>query len=67
MIRVGVVGYGYWGRNIARDLSELGALAALVDPDPRAAEAGSAALSVRAASFEGVIGRWLPTATVVQN
>jgi predicted dehydrogenase len=55
MARIAHVGYGYWGRNLARNLAELGVLAALVDPDERAAEAGSKALSVRAARFEEVL------------
>ncbi len=32
--RIGVVGAGSWGRNIVRNLAELGALAAVVDPSP---------------------------------
>ena len=31
--RVGVVGLGYWGPNLARNFDELGALAALCDRD----------------------------------
>lgn len=55
MARIAHIGYGYWGRNVARNLSELGVLAAIVDRDPRAAEAGSVSLAVRAASFEDVL------------
>ena len=32
--KVAVIGCGYWGRNLARNFSELGVLAAVVDPDP---------------------------------
>lgn len=35
--RVAVVGVGYWGRNLARNFAELGALAAIVDPNEAAA------------------------------
>jgi UDP-2-acetamido-3-amino-2,3-dideoxy-glucuronate N-acetyltransferase len=39
--RVGVIGAGYWGRNVVRVLHELGALAVVCDPDGEAlAEAG---------------------------
>jgi predicted dehydrogenase len=49
------IGYGYWGRNIARNLSELGVLKAVVDPDGRAAQAAASALLVRAAAFDEVL------------
>lgn len=31
MAAIAHVGYGYWGRNLARNFAELGALAAIVD------------------------------------
>jgi predicted dehydrogenase len=31
--KVGIVGCGYWGRNLVRDFSELGSLAAICDSD----------------------------------
>ena len=31
--RVAVIGCGYWGKNLVRNFSELGALAAICDPD----------------------------------
>jgi predicted dehydrogenase len=37
--RVAVLGCGHWGSNIIRNLSQLEALAAVVDPSPRGAEA----------------------------
>jgi predicted dehydrogenase len=55
MAAIAHVGYGYWGRNLARNFSELGVLSAVVDFDPKAAEAGAKALSVRAASFDEVL------------
>jgi len=35
MIKTAVVGSGYWGKNLVRNLYELGSLAALCDKDPR--------------------------------
>jgi UDP-2-acetamido-3-amino-2,3-dideoxy-glucuronate N-acetyltransferase len=32
-VRVAVVGAGYWGKNLVRNFAELGALAAICDPD----------------------------------
>src|SRR5262245_15577671 len=55
MASIAHVGYGYWGRNLARNFAELGVLAAIVDFDRKAAEAGAAALSVPAATFEDVL------------
>lgn len=49
------VGYGYWGKNIARNLSELGHLKAVVDPNPAAAEKAAEALGVTAASLDEVL------------
>lgn len=50
--RVAVVGCGYWGRNLVRNFSEIGALAAVVDPDPLVAEAMVAKFGGVARSFE---------------
>lgn len=41
--RVALVGCGRWGRNILRDLRELGAAVTVVDPDPAARAAAVAA------------------------
>ncbi len=35
--RVAVIGCGYWGKNLVRNFAELGALAAICDPDREAA------------------------------
>jgi UDP-2-acetamido-3-amino-2,3-dideoxy-glucuronate N-acetyltransferase len=37
IVKVAVVGCGYWGKNLARNFAELGALEAVVDPDPSVA------------------------------
>ena len=44
MHTVALAGYGRWGRNLARNLDELGALRAVCDPDPDARAAAGAAL-----------------------
>jgi len=33
-VKLAVVGCGYWGKNLARNFAELGALSAIVDPNP---------------------------------
>lgn len=38
-VNVAVLGAGHWGRNLARNFAELGALAAICDPDPATAAA----------------------------
>jgi UDP-2-acetamido-3-amino-2,3-dideoxy-glucuronate N-acetyltransferase len=50
---VALLGYGHWGRNIARNFAALGVLRAISDPDPRALEAA-------AATYAGVrvTGEW---------
>lgn len=55
MASIAHIGYGYWGKNLARNFSELGVLRAVVDPNPTAAAGGAAALGTRAASFEDVL------------
>jgi len=34
-IKVGLIGYGYWGKNLARNLYELNALSAICDSSPK--------------------------------
>lgn len=55
MTAIAHVGHGYWGRNLARNFFELGHLAAIVDPDPKAAQSAAEAYGVRAAPFEAVL------------
>lgn len=52
MISIAHIGHGYWGKNLARNFHELGHLAAVVDPDTKAAEAAAKAYGVRALTFE---------------
>ena len=51
--QIAVVGCGYWGKNLVRNFAELGALAAICDPDRANAE------KLAAASRSRVIG-WQP-------
>ena len=53
--RVAVIGCGYWGKNLVRNFAELGALAAICDPDKGTAAQLSELYSVGAASLEQVL------------
>ncbi|MGH6769855.1 MAG: Gfo/Idh/MocA family oxidoreductase [Xanthobacteraceae bacterium] len=54
-VRVAVVGCGYWGKNLVRNFSELGALEALVDESRDTVQALSAKHGGRAMTFEAVL------------
>lgn len=49
-VSVGVIGCGYWGRNLVRNFHQLGALAAVCDVEPRNLEEMRRAYSVFATS-----------------
>lgn len=53
--RIAHVGCGYWGKNLARNFAELGALEAIVDGHPETAERISAATGARIATLEEVL------------
>jgi predicted dehydrogenase len=53
--KIAVVGCGYWGKNLVRNFSELGALAAVVDGRETVAQAMATQFNVRAASYEAVL------------
>lgn len=53
--KVAQVGCGYWGKNLARNFAELGALAAVVDWDPQTAATMAKSTGVRARSFDYVL------------
>ena len=55
MARIAHVGYGYWGRNIARNMAELGAIAAIVDENAAAAGQAATLYKVPARSFDEVL------------
>jgi len=52
---VAVVGCGYWGKNVVRSFAQLGALSAVVDPFPAAAEREAAAYGVAARNWDEVL------------
>lgn len=47
-VNVAVIGCGYWGKNLARNFAELGALKAIVDPNPETAKFHADAHNVEA-------------------
>ena len=47
-----VVGCGHWGKNLARNFAEIGALHAVVDPDPETARKHADSYGVPALDFE---------------
>jgi predicted dehydrogenase len=53
--KTAVVGCGYWGKNLVRNFSQLGALAAVVDGRSEVADAMAAQFNVPAMSFEQVL------------
>lgn len=53
--QVAVVGVGYWGKNLARNFAELGALSAVVDNHAPTAADIATACGVSARSFEAVL------------
>lgn len=53
--RVAVIGVGYWGRNLARNFAELGALASVVDTDESAARDIASATRSSPATLEQVL------------
>lgn len=54
-VKVAVIGCGYWGKNLARNFKELGALAAIVDNNPETAEHHSKIHDVPAMGLESVL------------
>lgn len=54
-VRVAVVGCGYWGRNLVRNFSSLGALSAVCDASPDCAREQSERYQTRAMSFDEAI------------
>jgi predicted dehydrogenase/carbonic anhydrase/acetyltransferase-like protein (isoleucine patch superfamily) len=52
--RVAVVGCGYWGKNLVRNFSELGALAAICDPDQASADRLASAYPARVIDWQAL-------------
>jgi predicted dehydrogenase/acetyltransferase-like isoleucine patch superfamily enzyme len=53
--RVAAVGCGYWGKNLVRNFAELGALAAICDPNRDAADELADRYHIPVAEFEAVL------------
>jgi len=54
-VRVATVGCGYWGKNLVRNFAELGALAAICDPDQAVADDLAIRYRAPVAEFEAVL------------
>lgn len=54
-VRLAHVGCGYWGKNLARNFAELGALDAVVDGNANVAAAMAEATGARVATFEDIL------------
>jgi predicted dehydrogenase len=55
MTKVAVVGCGYWGKNLVRSFSQLGALGGVVDGNPDVATAMASQYQVEAMTFDDAI------------
>jgi UDP-2-acetamido-3-amino-2,3-dideoxy-glucuronate N-acetyltransferase len=55
MTKIAHIGCGYWGKNLVRDFAQLGALAAIVEPNPEQAAKLSAEHSVPVRSLDEVL------------
>ena len=56
-VSLAVIGCGHWGKNLARNFAQLGALTAVVDPNLQTAKTHADAHGVEALNFETVLGR----------
>jgi UDP-2-acetamido-3-amino-2,3-dideoxy-glucuronate N-acetyltransferase len=54
-LRVAAIGCGYWGKNLVRNFADLGALAAICDPDREAARKLAERHHTRVADFDSVL------------
>ena len=55
-VRVAVIGCGYWGKNLVRNFAELGALAAICDPDRATAAQLSERFGAPVRELDDVLG-----------
>ena len=55
MTRVGLIGCGMWGRNLARNLAQLGVLAAVADAVPAQAEGFAAEFDTEALAVPALL------------
>jgi UDP-2-acetamido-3-amino-2,3-dideoxy-glucuronate N-acetyltransferase len=54
-VRVAAIGCGYWGKNLVRNFAELGALAAIRDPDRNTARQLAERHHARVAEFDAIL------------
>lgn len=54
-VRIAQIGCGHWGKNLARNFAELGALVAVADADPATAQRIAGEHGVAAREFEAII------------
>jgi len=52
---IAVIGCGYWGKNLVRNFSEVGALACICDPDPIQADKISSEYGTKCLPFEDIL------------
>jgi UDP-2-acetamido-3-amino-2,3-dideoxy-glucuronate N-acetyltransferase len=57
MVKVAVIGCGYWGKNLVRNFHQLEALAAIHDANPQVAAAMSAEYGAPALGFDAILSR----------
>ena len=57
MLKVGVIGCGYWGKNLVRNFHQLEALAAIHDTNPQIAAAMSAQYGAPALDLDVILNR----------
>lgn len=55
LAKIAQIGCGYWGKNLARNFAEIGALGAIVDPDPATAKREAEKYGVAAATLEAML------------
>ena len=54
-ISIAVAGCGYWGKNLVRNFHQIGAFAAIYDPDPKTAESTAAQFQVPGKSWADLL------------
>ena len=57
MTRVGLIGCGLWGRNLARNLAQLGVLAGVADAVPAQADGFAAEFETEAMAVPALLGQ----------
>ncbi len=54
-VKVAIVGCGHWGKNLARNFAELGALKVVIDPDPETAKTHAQMHGVEAVDMQAAL------------